>query len=240
VTDADPASALASPHDRGASGRSGRFRVERHRGSAQALHDLSWPEPLGPTVWLLEVERPALVLGSVQGRDRTGTVTEPGILERAGVEVAVRSSGGGAVLVEPGQAVWVDVVIPRPDPAWDDDVGRAFVWLGRAWASALGTLGLDAAVHTGSPQRRRAGMQVCFAGLGAGEVHVDGAKAVGLSQRRTRVGARFQALCYRRWNPAPLAALGIDPAAVPAPVPVDHDPEVVIAALLRALAEPRP
>jgi hypothetical protein len=33
---------------------------------------------------------------------------------------------------------------------------------------------------------------VCFAGLGPGEVTVDGAKVVGISQRRTRVGALFQ------------------------------------------------
>jgi hypothetical protein len=42
---------------------------------------------------------------------------------------------------------------------------------------------------------------VCFGALGPGEVLIDGRKAVGVSQRRTRAGARFQCIVYDRWNP---------------------------------------
>ena len=37
--------------------------------------------------------------------------------------------------------------------------------------------------------------------MGSGEVLVDDAKLVGLSQRRTRDGARFQCVLHRRWQP---------------------------------------
>ena len=33
--------------------------------------------------------------------------------------------------MNPGEVVWVDVVIPAADPLWRVDVGEAFVWLGR-------------------------------------------------------------------------------------------------------------
>ena len=46
--------------------------------------------------------------------------------------------------------------------------------------------------------------KVCFGGLGPGEVTVDGHKLVGISQRRTRDGARFQCVVHRRWDPVPL------------------------------------
>jgi hypothetical protein len=48
---------------------------------------------------------------------------------------------------------------------------------------------------------------VCFAGLGPGEVTVDGRKVVGLSQRRTREAALFQCCAALRWEPARLLDL---------------------------------
>ena len=215
-------------------GRAGRFRIWRRRGGAQALHDLDWPEPMVPTVWLLEVDGPALVLGSTQ---RVADV-DRSRLESLGVALATRRSGGGAVLVEPGNGVWIDVLVPRDDPVWGDDVGRSFTWLGQAWVEALAALGLPARVHQGRPDRSALAAAVCFAGLGSGEVTVDGAKAVGLSQRRTRAGARLQATCYRQWHPEPLRALGVEPGALGAVAEVDRDPEEVAAALIEVLARP--
>ena len=52
---------------------------------------------------------------------------------------------------------------------------------------------------------------VCFAGRGPGEVFVDARKAVGISQRRTRDGARFQCAIHRRWDPATLVGLLAEP-----------------------------
>jgi len=217
-------------------GRAGRFRVEHHVGSAAELHDLDWPEPLVPTVWILQVTSPALVLGSAARHHPLDLAP----LAQAGLEVVVRRSGGGAVVVEPGNGVWLDVVVPRSDPVWVDDVSRSFGWLGRVWVTALASLGLTAEVHSGPPDRGALAAAACFAGLGAGEVTLDGAKAVGLSQRRTRAGARFQSCCYRRWNPEPLRALGLDPADLPPVALLDRDPARLTAALLEALADLEP
>ncbi len=213
-------------------GEAGRFRIQRWWGTAADLQALAWPDPLLPTVWDLRVTGPALVLGSTQ---RVADV-DRAVLDERGVALAGRRSGGGAVLVEPGNSVWLDVLIPRGDRRWDDDVGRSFDWLGRAWVAALASLGLDAHLHDGPPEAGGLAKTVCFAALGSGEVTIGGAKAVGLSQRRTRAGARFQCTCYRRWRPEPLRALGIDPASLPAVAEVDRDPDAVTEAVLAALA----
>ena len=56
-------------------------------------------------------------------------------------------------------------------------------------------------VHRGALERTPWSSTVCFDGLGAGEVVVDGAKAVGVSQRRRRDGARLQSSLHRHWRP---------------------------------------
>lgn len=185
------------------------WSFERVRGSAAALHGL---DPLaeggGRRVAVLEVDRPALVLGSTQADD----VVDRAAVEAAGVEVVRRRSGGGAVLLVPGDSLWVDAVLPRADPLWDDDVGRATRWLGRAWAAALVDLGLRATPHEAGLVRGRWSALVCFAGWGPGEVGVAGRKAVGIASRRTRAGARFQCGVGRTWDPGPLLdLLALDP-----------------------------
>ena len=212
---------------------SGRWTVEHRRGRAADLHGLEWPDPLTRTLWVLEVDRPALVLGSTQ----PAATVEVATLAGRGIELARRRSGGGAVLLEPGDSVWIDLLVPRSDPLWDDDVGRSFAWLGRAWVTGLAELGRpEGRVHDGPLVRGRFGRQVCFAGIGPGEVTLDGVKAVGLSQRRTRAGARFQAVVHRRWHPAPLVAIaGVEPGDLPPVVEIDQPAAAVTAALLRAL-----
>jgi lipoate-protein ligase A len=49
--------------------------------------------------------------------------------------------------------------------------------------------------------------RICFAGLGPGEVTVNGRKVVGVSQRRTRKGALFQTAALLRWDPGRLVDL---------------------------------
>jgi len=156
-------------------------------------------------------DRPALVLGSAQPEadvDRDGAAA-------AGLEVVRRRSGGSAVVVGPGRLVWADVVLPAADPLWSDDVGIAPVWLGRCWAEALASVGVtDPVVHEGAMVRGRWGSLVCFAGIGPGEVLVGGRKLVGISQRRTRAAALFQAAVLLRWDPAEtVAGLAADPGA---------------------------
>lgn len=164
--------------------------VDRLTGSATELHGRDFPEPVERAVWILEATHPALVLGSTQA-----------LMDVEGLEVCRRRSGGGAVLVRPREVLWVDVLLPRGDRLWNDDVARAAHWLGEVWRDALGT----GVVHTGEMIRTRWSSLVCFAGVGPGEVLVDGRKVVGISQRRTRAGARFQCVVLRTWDPVELA-----------------------------------
>jgi lipoate-protein ligase A len=214
-----------------------RMTPERHSGSATELHGLEMPDDGRRHLWLLEVTAPAVVLGSTQRDD----VVDRDLASRRGVEVARRRSGGGAVWVAPGNPVWVDVLLPRSDPEWDDDVARSFVPVGRAWVEALATVGVDGAtVHDGPMVRTDWSDAVCFAGVGPGEVLVDGAKVVGISQRRTRAGARFQCAVPRRWDPEPLTALLRPSPPLPALRRValgvgDVDTARLVDAFLRAL-----
>lgn len=122
--------------------------------------------------------------------------------------VVRRRSGGGAVLVGPGLMLWTDVVIGAGDRLWTADVGRAFWWLGDLWAAALAAAGLpDAEAWHGGLIRTRWSDRVCFAGLGAGEVTVDGVKVVGMAQHRTREGAHFQCAVPIVWDPSDLLAV---------------------------------
>lgn len=160
---------------------------------------------------------PAVVLGSTQAAP----------VGPSRIEVVRRRTGGGAVLVTPDDPLWVDVDLPIGDPLWSDDVGASFRWLGAAWTEALG----HGIVHEGGFEPGRWGRTVCFAGRGPGEVFVDGAKVVGLAQRRTRAGARFQCAVLSRWAPDALidvvvpgedrAAARPDLAGVARGVPLD-------------------
>lgn len=193
-------------HDFDRSGlMAGRWQVSRLEGRADdLLRRNPFPQAGGRSVWCCRVSRPALVLGSGQDETTIDRARAGG----AGLEVVRRTSGGGAVLVVPGQAVWVDVAIPYGDRLWDDDVGRAFWWLGETWARALDSLGVGPAqVHRGPPWRTAWSAQLCFAGLGPGEVTVAGRKVVGLCQRRTRAGAVFFGLVHLRLDAAGLADL---------------------------------
>ncbi len=197
-------------------------------------------------MWSFVLDRPALVLGSTQ-RD---TDVDIHAADGLGVEVVRRRSGGGAVLLDPGQVVWIDVVVPRGDPLWNDDVALAAEWLGEVWASVLADLGVEGGeVHRGGLVCGRVGSVVCFGGTGPGEVTVEGAKVVGLSQRRTRAGARFQCSVPLAWDAVRHAALlapgvervapGADAieamAAVAVRPLVGSDPDDVLSALLSRL-----
>lgn len=181
------------------------WRVLRHEEPAGAFHARALPEPVRREVWRCDATGPALVLGSAQRDD----VVDTAACAAAGIEVVRRRSGGGAVLVEPPLLLWVDVLLPAGDPLWEPDVGRAFHWVGDTWVAALADQGVTATVHRGGVQRSRWSDLVCFAGLGPGEVTDGyGTKAVGISQRRTRAGARFQcAALLAPWDPGPLLGL---------------------------------
>ena len=162
-------------------------------------------------VLLHEFARPTLVLGSAR-RDRRWLPDEAR-LRSAGCDVVRRRSGGGGVLLRPGHVLWVDVVLPRGDVLWDDDVGCSGLWLGGVWSAVLAGLGLVADVHRGPMVGGAWSEAVCFAGRGPGEVSVDGRKVVGISQRRTREGAWFQCAALLEWRPRELVdLLSLEPA----------------------------
>jgi lipoate-protein ligase A len=190
-----------------------RWTIERRCGPA-AEH-LAAPAADDRRVRLLDLTRPAVILGSTQPE----TTVDAGRAAAAGVDVARRPSGGGAVLVVPDEAIWADVFLPAGDPLWSDDVGVAFHWLGRAWAEALTRVGVPARAYEGPMRNTPWSKLVCFAGLGPGEVRdTGGKKIVGLSQRRTRTLARFQSCALLRWDPAALVDLLAGPTPADAPV----------------------
>jgi lipoate-protein ligase A len=177
--------------------------AELHRASALLV---SAPGPR--RVRLVAATGPAVVLGSAEAAAHVDGPRAAAL----GCEVVRRRSGGAAVLVGPGRCLWIDVVVPRDDPLWDDDVGRAGWWLGAAWVRALDAVGLaGASVHHGTMDRHPWSDRVCFAGLGPGEVVAGPAKVVGVAQRRTRHGALFQCAVargpgrsWRPWDPTAL------------------------------------
>ncbi len=185
------------------------WRVDERRGDAASLH-ASWPgvegSPGERTIAVCHVPSPSVVLGSTQPTE----VLDPVEVARRRVGVARRRSGGGAVLVVPGEPVWVDLWVPAADPLWSDDVGRAFDWVGDSWVVALERLGLSglAAHRSGTLACTAWSKQVCFGGIGRGEVLEGGRrKVVGLAQRRTRAGAWFHCACALQWDPRPLVEL---------------------------------
>ena len=187
----------------------GRWAVTRWRGTAGEAHGEIWPPDPVPSVRVVEVTGRAVVLGSTQPVD----TVDGAAVAAAGLEVVRRRSGGGAVLVAPGELVWVDAFVPVGDGLSSPDVGRATHWLGAVWAGALGVCGVDASWHDGGLVTTPWSRLVCFAGLGPGEVRAGGAKVVGVSQRRTREGALFSSAALLRWDPAALlAVLALDPA----------------------------
>ena len=179
------------------------WAVERRSLPPSAFHALALPEPVGRAVWVCDATAPALVLGSTQ----PDAVVDRAACQRAGVEVVRRRSGGGAVLVVPGDLLWVDLLVPRADPLWHDDVGTAFHWVGDLFAAVLADHGQPAVVHRGGLVEGGWGREVCFAGLGPGEVTVGDAPARGpASSARCSAGGTptpCWACCACRRRPGP-------------------------------------
>lgn len=189
------------------------WEIHRGVGDVAAFHaENRLDAPVSRTATFVRADRPTLVLGSSQPVDRI----DADEARRRGVEVTSRRSGGGAVLLVPGEFVWLDLRIGADDPLWSTDVARAMVWVGALWVAALADLGVVGRVHDGAFEPSRWSSDVCWSGLGTGEVVDDvGAKIVGISQRRSRSGARFQSMAHLTWRPDLVAALVASPAPTP-------------------------
>lgn len=159
---------------------------------------------------VMQAESPAIVLGSAQPEAHV----DQDAARQEGVEVARRRSGGGAVLVTEESIVWVDLILPAGHDLWETDVGKAGWWVGSAWAAALESLSVPGDITVWKERLRSTdwSSRVCFAGVGPGEVLIDGKKAVGISQRRTRSAALFQSAVLIDWRPGDLVRLlALDP-----------------------------
>lgn len=207
--------------------------LSTRRGSAEELHAGPHEFAGRRTATWCEISRPSLVLGSSQPESSVDREA----CRDAGVDVVRRHSGGGAVLIIPGEMLWLDVVVPSGDPLWSDDVGRAMWWLGEVWAESLEACGIGAPEVYHGPLRQTAWSRVvCFDSLGAGEVLVGGVKAVGISQRRTRSWARLQSSVHLAWRPDLMSSLLASPRPEPAallhpyvvPVSADQLSEAIV------------
>jgi lipoate---protein ligase len=214
-----------------------RYELSRWRGSAAEFHARSVDAPVTPAVWVFDVTAPALVLGSAQ----PWAAADAAACAAAGVDVVRRRSGGGAVLLEPGAIVWFDVVVPAAlllRAGVGVDVARSMTWLGQAIDAALASLGVaGTAVHAGPMVTTPWSRAVCFDGVGPGEVVAPSGKLVGISQRRTRAGARFQCAAHTRWSPERVVALLSPPRPTAAELaPVATLPARVAPGLAAAVA----
>ncbi len=212
------------------------FRLVRSRSSAGDFHARSVPDPAGREIWRHDIESPALVLGSTQDE----SVVDLDACRLARVDVVRRRSGGGAVLLLPGEVTWIDVIVPAGTPGWSDDVHGPMVWLGRHLAAAFtAATGVDdLVVHDAAMRSTSWSRLVCFDGVGAGEVLLGGRKLVGLSQRRTRHAARLQCCWYSTYDPSRLVEL-LDAVARPEPdelAPVATLPATTADAIVANLA----
>ena len=192
-----------------------------------------------PVVRVCDPSRPAIVLGSRQRDD----LLDLARVDEAGLDVVRRRSGGGAVLLRPDAVVWIDLLVPHG--VAPDDVRGSMIWAGECWRDALIACGVGPTLldlHRGGLECSPWSGLVCFAGLGPGEITVDGRKLVGLSQRRTRLGLRIQGQVHRRPLLAEMPPLfsvevpGVEIGAVATLGDVGI-PAVTAAELARSLAE---
>ena len=168
----------------------------RHEWTGTAADFHAMELPAERAMWWCQVEGPTLILGSTQSTDDV----DQNMAVECGVSITRRRSGGGAVFVHPSDSVWIDITISRDDPLWKDDVSQSMLWLGECFVEALSPW-VRAEVYRDSFSAGIDGRVVCFASSSPGEVFVGANKLVGISQRRSREGARFQCVLYRHWQP---------------------------------------
>lgn len=134
-----------------------------------------------PTMFEVRASAELVVLGSSQDE----SLLAPAV--RNGGQWRRRRGGGGAVLLRPDD-VWVDWWIPSSDPRWRQDIHESAMMAGGWWKAALAPALPEASVYDGRLVGGPASEVVCFAGLGPGELVLDGRKCVGITQWRVREG----------------------------------------------------
>ena len=172
------------------------WRIIEEVGLASDVHAQPMLYVSERTARIVDVTRSALVLGS---RQRVGSV-DAGALDALNAELVVRRSGGGAVFLYPGGQMWADLALPKSDPLFDDDIRKSALTVGEVFLRLFSSLGCEELeMHTGGLTGGDVGQTICFGGLGPGELTLEGAKVVGISQRRTAQGVVFQCTVYIRY-----------------------------------------
>jgi|TARA_B100001094_G_scaffold125504_1_gene121485 lipoate-protein ligase A len=174
------------------------WNIEIKRSETALAHEANLDEWLTPTIWVIEPRDTCLVLGK---SEREKPFLNLNYLKEKGINLTTRQSGGGAVLVAPNDILWVDVFVPQSSNFWENDITKASIWVGGIWHDALKRLDVASYLYEGKFERSRASDLVCFAGKGPGEILIDEKKILGISQRRSRLGARFQCALIINWKP---------------------------------------
>ncbi len=166
-----------------------RWRVLVADAPAQVCHDYEPDDRDARVLLLCRPTSRSVVLGAAQKAD----LFEASVLSSQGFELAKRSSGGGAVIVEPKGQLWAHLFIRPDDRLWENDVLVAFDWIGELSVAFFEFLGLnDVSVSRTKGQSAGLSRLICFAGVGLSEATWRGKKISGVSQRRRRNYASFQ------------------------------------------------
>lgn len=150
---------------------------------------------------ILSFPSPTLVLGST-------SAGLPKSMADKNFDVVRRASGGGKVWLDPIESRWIDVTIPSTDPLWESDLRKSFLWLGHRLKKAFNSQSIFPLVHE-EPLDLGGDPEWCFSKVGAGELSFQGKKILGISQRRSRLAARFQCVWYRTFNSGPFVGLDL-------------------------------
>ncbi len=174
------------------------WRIETKYTETALAHEASLKDWETPTIWLIEPKDTCLVLGRSE-REKPYLNFE--YIRENNLNLTTRQSGGGAVLVDPQDILWVDVFIPKDSQFWEDDIAKASIRIGNAWKAALKEVKVSSSVYKGKFLRSELSDLVCFAGKGPGEIFREDKKMLGISQRRSKFGTRFQCALIIEWNP---------------------------------------
>ena len=172
--------------------------IETKYSETALAHEANLDEWREPTIWIIEPKDSCLVLGKSQrGRDFLNL----SYLEEQNINLAVRQSGGGAVLVAPEDMLWVDIFVPKESKFWIADIAKASIWIGGIWHDALKRLDIECSLFDENFSRSEAYDLICFIGRAPGELFINTRKILGISQRRSKFGTRFQCALIINWKP---------------------------------------
>ena len=190
-------------HDRRPTNQLDSWTIETKYSEPALAHEANLEEWQKPTIWIIEPKDTCLVLGKSQ---RGRAFLNLSYLEEQNINLTVRQSGGGAVLVSPEDMLWVDIFIPQRSKFWIPDIAKASIGIGKIWHDALKRLDLECSLFDQKFSRSEASDLICFISRAAGELFVGNRKILGISQRRSKFGTRFQCALIINWKPEQMIA----------------------------------